>query len=1148
MDFNVLLKAIKNASILGVYIYQDEGRIVFANKAFLSFLGYEEKELIGKKLPELLRGSEKEIALKNIKRRLNKEEFPFEYTTISYVTKYGNLKPSLNFSYTIEYNNKPAGMVILIDIQKQKTFEVLFRSLSEINQLIVRCENERELLDSICDILVDEIGFKLAVVGSVTKKDKKFEIKSIKGRNGIADYFKKVSHYIDEALKNGTGTIGRAYKTGEIVYSENVFDDSKMKAWTNEFRKNNIYSACSIPIFKNDNLEYILIIYSDTPYRFSKEYVHILKELQLDVSFALKKMEEERDLKLFDKAVNSTSNWVVITDKNGKIIKANSAVEDISGYSLDEIIGKKPNIFKSGYHDNKFYKELWSKIREGKQERYSFVNKAKDGSLFYLDSIIIPVMINGELYRIIDISRDITTETLQKSRIEQLSSMYKTLSSVNEMLLESSNYKEIVKNLPKIILKNLNCEVAFVVEKDKKNKFSIASSAATQKRYENYFKEDVFKNERSIKKTPFFLSMKDGVVYVENNIRSSQKLAPFYSQSELYGFNSCFSLPIIKQKESVGALVGLLEKPDVFDTQMQTLLEKLKDNIHYALNKLETQKWFNIMSYAVNSGFDFVVITDSNFKIVYVNEKTEEISGYSKEEMVGKHHSIFSSKLYNKKFILDFYKTLSSGRVFSGVMAYKTKSSKIIRAIMNIMPFRVNGKVEYYIGVGKDITNEVHLQETVEDVLNHDHVTGLLNRRAFLKGVERFLERARYEKDLAALAVINPIDFSSINKAFGFEIGNEVLKKIAERITSQLREYDVVAKLESDKFAVFLKDIKHEENVIWILTKLMDTLIKPYNIAKRKVSLSFNMGISLYPKDDVDSSGLIEKAMLALVDAKAKGEGSLGFYKVEFEREAMRKLELRNSVKDALANNEFILYYQPYFSSTDKTLVGAEALIRWKKDGKIIPPLEFIPFLEETKMITSIEKWVMEEVLNRINMWKKKGLRVVPISINISPSSFGSFDFARDVISVIRKYNVEEHMINIEIIERLFLHNINYAKKVIRTLKKYGLSFSIDDFGTGYSSLSYLGKLSIDYVKIDISFVREMLRNNNTRAIVETIVYLTKRLKIKTIAEGVEEEEQLEFLRKIECDFIQGYLFSRPLPVEEFEKVLKAHTTFDLKK
>ena len=1148
MGFDVLLKALKSASILGVYIYQDEGKIVFANKAFLSFLGYEEKELIGKKLPELLQGSEKDIALKNITRRLNGEEFPFEYSTISYVTKFGNLKPSLNFSYTIEYNNKPAGLVILIDIQKQKTFEVLFKSLSEINQLIVRCESEGELLDSICDILVDKIGFKLAVIGSVTKKDKKFEIKSIKGKKGIADYFIKVSHYIDEALEKGTGTISEAYKKGKIVYSENVFYDPKMKAWVNEFKKNNIYSACSIPIFKDDRLEYILIIYSDTPYRFSKEYVHILKELQLDVSFALKKMEEERDLKLFDKAVNSTSNWVVITDKNGKIIKANSAVEDISGYTLEEVIGKKPNIFKSGYHDDKFYKELWSKIKEGKQERYSFVNRAKDGSLFYLDSIIIPVMINGELYRIIDISRDVTTETIQKSRIEQLSSMYKTLSSVNEMLLESSNYKEIVEKLPEIILKNLDCKVAFIVEKDKKGKFNIVSSAISEERYENYFKEDVFRNKRIIRKTPFYMSMKDGIVSVENMIKGSQRLTPFYRQSELYGFNSCFSLPIMKQGESVGALVGLLEKPDVFDSQMQALLEKLKDNISYALNKLETQKWFNIMSYAVNSGFDFVVITDSNFNIVYVNEKTEEISGYSRQEMLGKHHSIFSSKLYNKQFILDFYKTLSSGRVFSGVMAYKTKSSKIIRAIMNIMPFRVNGKVEYYIGVGKDITNEVHLQETVEDVLNHDHITGLLNRRAFLKGVERFLERARYEDDLAALAVINPIDFSSINKAFGFEAGNEVLKEIAERMTSQLREYDVVAKLESDKFAIFLKDIKHEENVIWILTKLMDTLIKPYNVAKRKISLSFNMGISLYPKDDVESVGLIEKAMLALVDAKAKGEGSLGFYKVEFEKEAMRKIELRNSVKDALAKNEFILYYQPYFSSTDKTLVGAEALIRWKKDGKIIPPLEFIPFLEETKMITSIEKWVMEEVLNRINMWKKKGLRVVPVSVNISPLSFNSFDFARDVVSIIKKHNVEEHLINIEIIERLFLNNMNYAKRIIKTLKKYGLSFSIDDFGTGYSSLSYLGKLSIDYVKIDISFVREMLHNDNTRAIVETIVYLAKRLNIKTIAEGVEKEEQLKFLKNIECDFIQGYLFSRPLPVEEFEKVLEAHTALNLKK
>ncbi len=1142
MSFDALFGALKNASILGVYIYQDEGRIVFANNAFLSFLGYKEYELLGRKLPDFLSGSEKEIALRNIKRRLSGEKFPFEYSKIYYKTKQGNLKPSLNFSYTIEYNSKPAGLVILIDIEKQRTYEVLFKSLSEINQLILRCEDEDELLGSICNILVEKIGFKLAVIGEVKEPDKKFIIKAIKGKGDIAEYFKKVSSYIDGALKNGIGTSSLAYKTKKIAYSENVYEDPKMQTWVDEFRKNNIYSACSIPIFKDGKIKYLLLIYSDTPYRFSSEYLHILKELQLDVSFALKKIEDERDLKLFDKAITSTSNWVVITDKNGTIIKANAAVEEISGYTLKEIMGKKPNIFKSGYHDDEFYKNLWDKIKRGEQERYRFVNRAKDGSLFYLDSIIIPVVINSQLYRIIDISRDITTETMQKLRIEKLSSMYKTLSDINETMLESENYSEIITSLPKIILKNLHCKAVFVAEKTKDNKYLITSGEFENENYKNYIKEGAFKDKDEIRKTPFLLSVRNRRVYIENRITENKKLGAFYRQAKKYGFNSCFSMPIMRENKVIGALVGLLGEKDVFDNQTVALLEKLKDNIHYTLNKLETQKWFNIMSYAVNSGFDFVVITDSNFNIVYVNEKTEQLSGYKKEEMIGKHHSIFSSKIYNKKFIVDFYKTLSSGKIFSGIMTYKSKSSRFVRTITNIMPFKVNGNVEYYIAVGKDITHEIRLQETVEEMLNHDHITGLINRRAFIKSVERFLDRAKYEKKLASLSVINPIEFSSINKAYGFETGNEVLRKIANRIRTELREYDVVAKLESDKFAVFLKDIKHEENALWILMKLMDNLSKPYRIARKKISLSFNMGVSLYPKDDTKPDGLVEKAMLALVDAKAKGEGSLGFYKVEFEKEAMRKLELRNGVRDALFKNEFILYYQPYFSSEDASLVGAEALIRWQKNGNIIPPMEFIPFLEETKMITYIEKWVMEEVSKRIKGWKDNGLKVVPVSINISPSSFNNFNFARDVISVVKKHNIEENLINIEIIERLFLNNMEYAKKIIRTLKKYGLSFSIDDFGTGYSSLSYLARLSIDYVKIDISFIRDMLHNRNTQAIVETIVYLSKRLGIKTIAEGVEKNEQLEFLRELECDFIQGYLFSKPLPVEEFEKVLESHT------
>ncbi len=1147
MGFDGLLDVLKSASILGVYIYQDEGRIVFANRAFLSFVEYKEEEIIGKRLPELLEGEEKKIAVKNIKRRLSGEKFPFEYSQICYKTKSGYLKPSLNFSYTIEYNGKPAGVVISIDMQKQRTYEVLFKSLSEINQLIVRCEDEENLLRSICDILVNKVGFRLVVVGELQKSTKRFDIKYFDGKESVVEYFKGVFYYLEDALNKGKGTISGAFERRKIFYSEDVYKDPKMANWREDFRKNGIYSVASIPIFKNNKLKYMLIIYSGVPNRFSEEYIHILKELQLDVSFALKKIEEKRELTIFNEALHSTQNWIVITDNTGKILRANKAVETISGYSSEELIGKKPSIFKSGYHDDSFYKKLWDKIKKGEQERYNFINRKKDGSLFYLESVIVPVIIKNKLYRIIDIGRDITLEVIQKEKIKKISNLYRTLSDINKLLLESKTKEDIFEELPNLVLNNLGCEIAFIIGVNSKGKFTIKSSRVKDNRYNEYLKKEIaFVGKSS--DTPFSLSLKDGKVHFDNNIRANKKLAAFHGLSLKYNLNSCFSMPIIQEGKTLGVLVGIMSETDVFDAQIYALLEKTKDNINYALSKLEAQKWLNIMSYAVDAGFDFVVITDNKFRIVYANEKTEEISEYSKEELIGKHHSVFSAKTYSRAFISNFYRTLLNGEIFSGLMVYKTKSSKIVKAIMNIMPFRINGKIEYYISVGKDITKEAHLQETIEDVLNHDYVTGLINRRAFIKSLERFMERAGYENKLAALSVINPIEFSSVNRAFGFETGNMVLNEISKRIKTNLREYDVVAKLESDKFCVLLKDIKHEENALWIFTNLMNKLSKPYRIGDKFIGLSFNMGISLYPKDDVRPEGLLEKAMVALIDAKKKGEASLGFYKEEFEKEAMHKLELRNDIKNALSKNEFVIYYQPYFSSKDKRLVGAEALIRWKRNGKIIPPLEFIPFLERTKMISSIEKWVVNKVLSTITGWKKAGLDVVPVSINISPSSFNNFNFAKDILFIIDKYNIEKNLINIEIIERLFLENMEYVKRTIRTLKKYGLSFSIDDFGTGYSSLSYLAKLSVDYVKIDISFVREMLKNDNTRAIVETIVYLTKRLKIKTIAEGVEENEQLEFLKNIKCDFIQGYLFSKPLPEDEFEKLLRLHTKSNSKK
>jgi diguanylate cyclase (GGDEF)-like protein len=390
---------------------------------------------------------------------------------------------------------------------------------------------------------------------------------------------------------------------------------------------------------------------------------------------------------------------------------------------------------------------------------------------------------------------------------------------------------------------------------------------------------------------------------------------------------------------------------------------------------------------------------------------------------------------------------------------------------------------------------------------------------------------------IGCVAIINPINFSQVNRAFGFEEGNQILKEIAERIKSALRDYDIVAKLESDRYGVLLKELKNEEDALIIMTKVLDSLLKPYNIGKHRINLSFDVGLSLIPKDGDNPEILIDRAQSALTDARAKGENTFGFFRKDLAIQAFNKLKLKNSLINAIENREFIVYYQPYFDKNRK-IVGAEALLRWQKDNEIIPPMEFIPYLEETEMIVKVDSQVLDIVLNNILNLKKRNINTPTISINVAPQSLIKKDFDKKLISAVSKTGVESNLINIEIIERAFLHNIDYVQELIKKLKQKGFGLSIDDFGTGYSSLSYLTRLTVDYIKIDMSFIRQMMEDVNTRSIVETIIYLSHKLNMQTIAEGVETQNQYDMLCNMGCDYFQGYLFSRPLPEKEFEKLL----------
>ncbi len=1130
-----------NSTIFGVFIYQGkDGKIVFVNDYLADMLGYKKDEIIGQNLLKIY-DDDKTVLQKLIEDRITGKIKSREKVNIRLIAKNGSVFPAEEFAYTVEHGGKSSGLVAIVDKTKEESFKKLFLALSLVNRLVARSNNEEELLSSICNLLVETVGYHDATIGYIDETTKLFNPKYIKSKSReFESAIRDTKIGVDPDTDYGTGTVSKAYRSGQITLIADMGNKEEMKYWKKESDRFGLYTSYSIPIFKNNKIKYILLMHDTIKNSFNVDQLKLLEEFQLNISSALSNIESRENSTVLSKARELSHEWVVITDDVGTIRYVNKAVLNISGYSKDELMGQNMRIFQSGYHTEEFYRTLWHNIYKARQYSCRFVDKAKDGRLFYLDTIIVPITTNGKVKRIVNLSRDVTDIVNQQKQTETYSRLYNTLYHISNLFMNSKNEEEFLHNLTDIFIKYFEVDIAFIAKQSKDNHFSIIYQSVKNKKYQDFMeklKDTVSKSpkETYIKHIPFAKAFKNKKVYLINDIPARGFFA-LKALGREYGINSCCALPIIFKNKSIGSIALLSKQKDAFDTSTYKLLNIISSNIEFILSRFEQDKFTRMIMTAVNAGFGFVVIVDSNFKIVYANDVTFDTFGYTKEELIGKHHSILSSRNHTKEFVRDFYKKIESGDVFSGMMTYKDKQGRFIYSYSTIVPFKIDNKIEYYVAVGKDITREKNLQRRIQDFVYYDQLTKLGNLSSFKESIDRFIEIASYEKQKGAVIVINPVDFKSINQAFGFETGDMVLKQISERLRNFLRSYDVIARLESDRFGILLKDVKREEDTLVIVANLLDKLKYPYNVNNNEIPLSFNAGLSLYPKDAHNERELLDKARIALVDAKLRGNDSIGFFKSDLDKKVAKKLKLKSDLEVAFKKKEFLLYYQPYVDK-DLNIVGAEALLRWKKGDKIIPPSEFIDFLEKMELIVDVENFVLESAIKEFKRIEE--IKPIKISINFSYKSFKNPDIVKNIESKLSYCGLSKDFLNIEIIERSFMEDLENTQKLIREIQRHKVTFSIDDFGTGYSSLSYLAQLSADYLKIDISFVRKMMQDEHTKDVVESIIFLAKKLNMKVIAEGVETKEQFELLKNMNCDYFQGYLFYKPIPEDELSSVLR---------
>ncbi len=569
---------------------------------------------------------------------------------------------------------------------------------------------------------------------------------------------------------------------------------------------------------------------------------------------------------------------------------------------------------------------------------------------------------------------------------------------------------------------------------------------------------------------------------------------------------------------------------------MNTTMHKLEEKCNYlqsvidAVNDrimvIKEDYTVEIMNSALSKTIKDIEIADPE------NPKCYEISHYRSTPCEGVEHPC------PLKMVLDTHKPATVVHDH-----YDADGSKHYVELSDTPLFDKDGNCIGVVETARDISSHLEVQEELREekvTLNHqayhDALTGLPNRVLFNDRVEQGIKKSKRNNTKLALFFIDLDHFKEINDSLGHMVGDEVLKVVTQRLNGTIRKEDTLARIGGDEFTIAMEGLSQIQDVSVLAQKILKVLDKPIMIEENEVHISSSIGISFYPEDGNSTHDLLKYADTAMYKAKDKGRNNFQFYSSEMTELVFERTMMEVSLRQALRNEEFVVYYQPQVNGETDTLIGMEGLVRWQHPNMgLVSPEKFMHLMEKTKLMIQLDKWVMETAMTQIVQWYGQGLNPGVLTLNLSMKQLGEKDFIPTLKTMLIKTKCNPKWIELEITEEQIINNTDNAITILRQLSAIGIGLAIDNFGTGYSSLSYLKRLPINKLKIDRSFVRCLPEDS---LVAKAVIALSKSLKLKVIAEGVETEVQKNFLVENGCKNIQGYLYGKPMPSNEMERVL----------
>lgn len=874
---------------------------------------------------------------------------------------------------------------------------------------------------------------------------------------------------------------------------------------------------------------------------------------------------------LFSKALEEAADGIQIVDLDGYIMYSNKAVRDIYGFSPEEYRGK--HVSEMNADPDFAGRVILPGIKATGRWAGELLVKHKDGRVFPIR--LATSLVNndkGEPIAMVGIIKDITerkrTEEALKQQQERLKEQLlfaRALNRIAQIILSEDDTQTILENMAQIVGETLGLERGLIYDVDFERNMSFGlcewdrqdNPRVTPTR--NNWNLDLFKHAVqfiSEKKTWLEshaddinpLMIKDGTAELLHKQMGGQSLLYYPFAFHHRGFYLLIFHQVSYRREWRGEEIQFIDR---VAKQVEIAIQKIR--FLEERRKAEQVIWEEKerAQVTLKSIGDAVITTDAVGNVEYLNPVAEEITGWTNAEAKGR-PLIKVFRIFNEitggPAEDPVSKCIREGRIV-GLANHTVLINRDGRRFAiedSASPIKNReGEIIGAILVFHDVSEKRILMEKMIHQAYHDPLTGLPNRLLFNDRLSLALAQAHRNKKMLAVLFLDLDRFKLVNDMLGHAAGDKLLKEVAGKIAGCLRKSDTIARLGGDEFTILLPQPEDEDAVAKVARKILQTFEQPWILGEQEFHITASIGIALYPNDGEDAETLLKHADTAMYRAKDQGRNNYQLYTPAMNAKIIERLTMENDLRRGVKREEFLLFYQPQVNTKTGQIIGMEALLRWKHQERgLVYPAEFISLAEDTGMIIPLGEWVLRNACAQNKAWQDAGIRRVRVTVNLSACQFQQHNLVETVARVMSQTGLEPRWLELEITESALMQDMDLAIKTLQDLKEMGVRISIDDFGTGYSSLNYLKRLPVHALKIDRSFVRDITANPEDAAIVSTVIVLARNLNLKVIAEGVETEEQLAFLQQHQCCEMQGYLFSKPLPAEEFAKLLR-QGTFD---